>query len=38
VLDGKVDPEDLHALYEVPANDASNPSKVQAISTARAAA
>lgn len=38
VLDGQVDPEDLHTLYEVPANDAADPSKVQSISAARAAA
>ena len=38
VLDGKTDPEDLHALYEVPANDAVDTARVQPIATARVAA
>ena len=36
VLDGKTDPEDLHALYEVPADAEGD--NVKSISTARAAA
>jgi len=38
VLDGKIDPEDLHTLYEVPANEALDATNVQPISTARVAA
>jgi hypothetical protein len=38
VLDGKTDPEDLHALYEVPAQAEVETAKVSPISTARVAA
>jgi len=38
VLDGKTDPQDLHALYEVPANAEVDTAKVQSLSTARVAA
>jgi aerobic C4-dicarboxylate transport protein len=38
VLDGKTDPEDLHALYEVPATPEVDAANAQPISTARVAA
>lgn len=38
VLDGKTDPEDLHALYEVPATPEAGEPRVPPISTARVAA
>ena len=38
VLDGRTDPEDLHALYEVPAAPGVDAAKVQPIATGRVAA
>jgi len=38
VLDGKADPEDLHALYEVPATPAVDEPALQPLATVRVAA